>query len=234
MDTFAVIIPAAGQSTRFGGGRNKLLEKVGGTPILHRTVRAFMGRNDVSGVVLATSLTPGILFQGDDELEESFRSGWLQFCAGGDSRAASVRNALQVPIPKSNWVAVHDAARPLVSSELIDRVFAAAVQHGAAAPARPMTATVKHAVGPLPARIVRTVPRETLWAIQTPQAMRREDLEASFLRCPIPLEQITDDMQLLELAGKTVWLVEGEDSNIKVTTQQDLIVAEAILKSPKS
>lgn len=179
MESFSVIIPAAGQSTRFGGGRNKLLETIGRTPILQRTLHAFMGRDDVSGVVLATSLSAALVFQGDDELEECFHSGWLQICPGGDSRAASVRNALQVPT-KSHWVAVHDAVRPLVSAEVIDRVFAAAVQYGAAAPAQPMTATVKQAVGPLPARIVGTVPRESLWAMQTPQAMRRADLAAAF------------------------------------------------------
>lgn len=233
MDRFVVIIPAAGQSTRFGGGRNKLLEEVGGTPILLRTLRAFMGRSDVSGVALATQLPVMQLLQGDHELEERFQSGWLRICAGGDSRAASVRNAMRLLTPDEHWVAVHDAARPLVSRELIDRVFAAAIQHGAAAPAQPMTATVKQAIGPLPARIAQTIPRDSLWAMQTPQAMRREDLNAAFERCPIPLEQVTDDAQLLELAGAAVWLVAGEEANIKVTTPLDLQVAEAIILSAK-
>ena len=234
MDRFVVIIPAAGQSTRFGGGRNKLLETLGGKTILWRTLRAFMGRSDVSGIVLATQLPREDWMQDDREMEERLKSGWLQICAGGDSREASVRNSLEVLAPDIEWVAVHDAARPLVSAELIDRVFAAATKYGAAAPAQPMTATVKQAIGPLPARIAATVPRNTLWAMQTPQAMRRESLESALARCPIPLGQVTDDAQLLELAGNIAWLVAGEETNIKLTTQLDVKIAEVFLAETSS
>lgn len=229
MDRFVVIIPAAGQSTRFGGGRNKLLETLGGKTILWRTLRAFMGRSDVSGIVLATQLPQEDWMQDDREMEERLRSGWLRICAGGDSREASVRNGLELVPSDVEWVAVHDAARPLASVELIDRVFAAAVRYGAAAPAQPMTATIKQAVGPLPAPVAATVPRDTLWAMQTPQAMRREALASAFAHCPVPLAQVTDDTQLLELAGQTVWLVVGNETNIKITTEFDLQVAEALL-----
>jgi 2-C-methyl-D-erythritol 4-phosphate cytidylyltransferase len=73
--------------------------------------------------------------------------------------------------------------------------------------------------------VTRTVPRAGLWAMQTPQVMRRAELLEAFERCPIPLEQVTDDVQLLELAGREVWLVEGEERNLKVTTRMDLSVA---------
>ena len=82
-----------------------------------------------------------------------------------------------------------------------------------------------------PANVVRTVPRSRLWAVQTPQIMRRSDLAAAFASCPVPLDQVTDDLQLLELAGKPVWLVEGDERNIKITTQTDLRVAEMLLGS---
>ena len=130
---------------------------------------------------------------------------------GGDGAAGCVAK-----LPASvEWVAVHDAARPLVSQELIDRVLAAAVEHGAAAPAVPSVATLKEAVGPLPAPVERTLPRGTVWATQTPQIARRADLLHAYTRCPIGLGQITDDAQLLEAAGLGVWLVEGGGAELE-------------------
>jgi 2-C-methyl-D-erythritol 4-phosphate cytidylyltransferase len=150
----------------------------------------------------------------------------VQFCRGGDTRAHSVWNALQRVNSDVEWVAVHDGARPLVSEALIGRTLAAAADHGAAVPALPVALTIKEAAGPLPAKVERTVPRERLWAMQTPQIARRVDLIRAFETCPIPLSQVTDDVQLIELAGGEVWLVEGEERNLKITTRVDLRVAE--------
>jgi 2-C-methyl-D-erythritol 4-phosphate cytidylyltransferase len=155
----------------------------------------------------------------------------IRLCAGGDSRAQSVRKALAEVSTDIEWVAVHDAARPLINGGLIERTLTAAVEHGAAVPALPVHLTIKQATAPLPARVTRTIPRDGLWAMQTPQIMRRADLIEAFDRCPLPLDQITDDVQLLELAGKEVWLVAGEESNIKITTQFDLRVAKMILRA---
>ena len=88
---------------------------------------------------------------------------------------------------------------------------------------------IKQATGPLPAKVERTVPRSELWAMQTPQIMRRTDLLEAFEKCPIPLDQVTDDVQLLELIGKPVMLVPGEERNLKLTTAMDLRIAEMIL-----
>ena len=151
-------------------------------------------------------------------------------CGGiepGGERAVRMR---QVPV-EIEWVAVHDAARPLVSQELIDRTLAAAVEHGAAVPALPVHLTIKQATGPLPARVERTIPRQTLWAMQTPQIMRRAALLEAFEKCPLPLDQVTDDVQLIELAGGAVWLVEGEERNLKITTASDLKIAELHLRA---
>jgi 2-C-methyl-D-erythritol 4-phosphate cytidylyltransferase len=215
MQRFAVIIPAGGSSSRFG--RDKLTEPLAGETVLMRTLRAFR-RGDVARIVVATA---GGSIVGDES---------IQTCGGGPSRAHSVRNALKTLGEEIEWVAVHDAARPLVSQELIDRTFAAAIQYGAAVAALPVTLTVKQADGPLPAKAQRTLARHTLWAMQTPQVMRRADLVDAYARCTLPLDQITDDAQLLELAGREVWLVPGEDRNIKITTWQDMLLAEAILK----
>ena len=221
MVEFAVVIPAAGSSTRYGGARNKLLETLGGRPVIRRTVEAFLARQDVARVVIPTGL---------DVLKEILpRDGRVVFCEGGESRAHSVWQGLRCVPESVEWVAVHDGARPLVSPEVIDRTLAAAVDHGAAVPALPVALTIKEAGGPLPARVERTVPRERLWAMQTPQIARRADLLRAFETCPIPLARVTDDVQLIELAGGEVWLVEGDERNLKITTRTDLRVAEILL-----
>ena len=219
MSKFSLILPAAGKSTRFGGPRNKVLELLGEQRVIAHAMSAFLLREDLAKVIVACAdpaeLTP--LLPGDPRIE---------CCTGGPSRAHSVREALKrVPVDVA-WVAVHDAARPLVSTRLIEQTLGAARQYGAAVPALAVTLTIKQADGPLPARVQRTIPRHALWAMQTPQIMRRTDLLDAFEKCPIPLEQVTDDVQLLELAGHAVWLVPGEERNLKVTTAIDMVLAK--------
>lgn len=230
MVEFAVILPAAGSSTRFGGGRNKLFEDLGGQAVFLRSMDAFLNRSDVRRIVVAAAVRQGQWAVASPDVQQALKHEKVRLCAGGANRAESVRNALALIEPEIEWVAVHDAARPLVSQGLIDRTLAAAVQHGAAVPAMPVALTIKEAKGPLPAKVQRTIPRQTLWAMQTPQIMRTEALRAAFARCPIPLEQVTDDVQLIELAGGEVWLVEGEERNMKITTGMDLRVAEMLLR----
>lgn len=214
MPQFALILPAAGSSSRFGS--DKLLARLNGRSVLDRTIDAFGSRADVAVIVLVG--------------REAGQSSRILSVPGGACRAASVRNGVAAVPQAIEWVAVHDAARPLVSQELIDRTLAEAVRFGAAAPALAVHLTIKQADGPLPATVQRTVPRETLWAMQTPQVMRRLDLLEAFAACPIPLEQVTDDLQLLELAGRPVRLVDGDPGNIKITTPHDLELAETLLR----
>jgi 2-C-methyl-D-erythritol 4-phosphate cytidylyltransferase len=165
------------------------------------------------------------------ELRRRMARAALCVCDGGPNRAQSVWNGL-VHVPDSiEWVAVHDAARPLVSQDLIDRTIAAAAAYGAAVPALPVSLTIKEAEGPLPARVRRTVPRQKLWGMQTPQVMRRAALLSALERCPIPLQQVTDDVQLLELQGQDVWLVDGQEQNLKITMPIDLRVAAMYLRN---
>ncbi|HTL30578.1 MAG TPA: 2-C-methyl-D-erythritol 4-phosphate cytidylyltransferase [Tepidisphaeraceae bacterium] len=218
----AVILPAAGQSTRFG--KDKLQERLGDRTVLSRSIEAFTKRNDVAQIIIATSKaaqSPGAPGPGGIDRR-------IKACAGGSNRAESVLNALRATDPTIEWIAVHDAARPLVSQQLIDRTLAAAIEHGAAVPAMPVHLTIKKARGPLPARVEQTIPRHELWSMQTPQIARRAALLEAFERCPIPLDQITDDMQLLELAGQEVWLIPGEEQNLKITTPVDLELARLL------
>jgi len=228
--TFAVILTAAGRSTRFAADTNKLLQPLDGRPVIARAAAAFLCRHDVVQLVIPT-FNPDPIREALGPLAADTR---IEFCPGGDCRAASVQNALARVAPAVPWVAVHDAARPLISRPLIDRTLAAAVAHGAAVAALPVTLTVKQADGPLPALVGKTVPRHQLWAVQTPQIMSRRDLADAFARCPIPLSQITDDTQLLELLGLPVMLIPGEERNIKITTLQDMFLANILILEPQS
>lgn len=229
MPRFAVILPAAGASTRFGPGSNKLFAPLpGGEPVIAVTLVAFLARRDVESIVIATAsgadwadVHPSLRRIADDPR--------VRRCEGGPSRAESVRSGLHQVPTAVEWVAVHDAARPLVSNDVIDRTLDAAVRYGAAIPAVPVVPTIKQADGPLPAKVQRTVPRHTLWGVQTPQIMRRSALELAYDRCPVPLQQVTDEAQLLELSGQDVWLVAGDERNLKITTPDDLRVAWAYL-----
>ncbi len=225
MPDFAVLLPAAGLSTRFGASKSKLLADLAGKPVLAWTLDAFAYRSDVLQIVIAT-FDPGAVQECVNSLKLAARSK-VTFCPGGTCRAGSVGVAATNVSPEIEWIAVHDAARPLISQALIDRTFAAAVEHGAAAAALPVHLTIKIATGS-PPMVQRTVPRRDLWAMQTPQVMRRADFLDAFAKCPIPLTDVTDDIQFLELAGKPVWLVEGEDRNIKITVPQDLHIARSI------
>jgi 2-C-methyl-D-erythritol 4-phosphate cytidylyltransferase len=214
MPEFAVILPGAGRSMRFGGQTSKLFQPLEGRPVLAWTLAAFAQRADVVQIVVASGES--------DAVRDCAKSG-------GTCRAGSVRAAALACRDSIEWIAVHDAARPLVSQDLISRVFQAALLYGAAAAALPVHLTIKQAAGPLPAPVQRTLQRDQLWAMQTPQAMRRRDLLSAFDSCPLPLDQITDDVQLLELAGKPVWLVDGEERNLKITNPIDLQIAAALL-----
>ena len=191
--------------------------------MIARTVEAFLLRADVAQVVIPTGVEAEIRAILPDDAR-------ILFCEGGETRAHSVWSALRQVDPGVEWVAVHDGARPLVSQAVIDRTLSAAVTHGAAVPALPVTLTIKRAVGPLPAKVDHTVPRQALWAMQTPQIARTDALLRAFEACPIPLGKVTDDVQLIELAGGEVWLVQGEERNLKITTRMDLRIAEIWLR----
>lgn len=221
MASFALILPAAGRSTRFNGPRSKLLESLRGQAVIGRAVEAFLKHPDLKMMVIPTMDVDGVR----DAVPQPM-DGRIRFAAGGESRAHSVLNAVRMVPESIEWVAVHDAARPLVSSALIEATLRAAAEHGAAVPALAAALTIKQADGPLPAKVERTLPRQSLWTMQTPQIMRRADLLEAFAKCPLPLDQITDDVQLLELIQKEVWLIPGEERNLKITTAIDLKVAE--------
>lgn len=224
----AALVAAAGGSTRMGGV-NKLLEPLEGVPVLVRTLTSFQLAKGVDEIVVAA--------REEDILEVSqlCRTYGITKCSkvvrGGENRVHSVLLAALEASPEMELLAVQDGARPLVTPELIDRVIAAAARCSAAAPAVAVKDTVK-AVRPDGA-VEETLNRERLRAVQTPQVF-----EASLLKAALQsaLEQeapVTDDASAVERLGKTVFLVEGEEENLKITTPMDLVLAEAIVRARK-
>jgi 2-C-methyl-D-erythritol 4-phosphate cytidylyltransferase len=149
--------------------------------------------------------------------------------AGGSERWESVGNALAEMASEAEYVAVHDAVRPCVTTDLIDSVFASARTHGAALLACRLTETVKRVDDRF--RVGETVDRQGLWLAQTPQAFRRDWLTDAYARRADFGREITDDAQLVEAAGHPVHVVEGSPTNIKITTKDDLALTAAILTS---
>jgi 2-C-methyl-D-erythritol 4-phosphate cytidylyltransferase len=226
---FAVVIPAAGQSTRFGGPVRKPFVTLAGKPVWHRTLDLFARRPDVAGVALV--LSPDAL---DDFREQfgvtlNFTYGNVSLIAGGAERFESVANALAALPDAAEFVAVHDAVRCLTPTAVIDAVFAAAIEIGGAMAAVPLADTLKR-VDPATNHIVETVPRAGLWQAQTPQAFRRDWLHAAYARRGELPGQITDDAQLMEAAGHPVVVVPGSPVNFKITTAADLALADAVLR----
>lgn len=228
MARFAVLVPAAGSSRRFGsvGGRSKIHAEVGGKPAWVRAVEAFAGRPDVGRVILAVSAAEREWFL--SRYADEVGSLGLEVVEGGEERVDSVERMLRAVGPGCDHVAVHDAARPLVSAALIDRIFAAAVEHGAALPGVAVADTLKR-VGS-DGTIVETVSRAGLHGVQTPQAFRRDLIERAYAARDRAAGAATDDAMLVEAIGHPVRVVAGSALNLKITTPEDLELARAIVQ----
>ena len=229
MPQFAVIIPAAGRSSRFGGAEKKPFAALDGRPVWQRAAEAFWSRPDVSKVYLV--LAP------DDRADFRARFGHLvtfvdnvELVDGGAERFESVANALARVPASVPLVAVHDAVRPLVTPALIDAVVGAAGEHGAAMLAVPVADTLKQ-VDAGSNRITGTVPRAGVWQAQTPQVFRRDWLVEAYARRAALSTPITDDAQLIEALGHSVVVVPGSPVNFKITTKDDMELADAVLKA---
>jgi 2-C-methyl-D-erythritol 4-phosphate cytidylyltransferase len=215
--TVVGIIAAGGSGERLGADRPKAFVVLGRRPMVEWSVEALRGACD--RVIVAAP-----------PQHEAVGSGqWAELVSGGDSRSASVRNAV-LAAPEASVYVVHDAARPLVTTDVVQRCIDALEPgvDGAIAAAR-MTDTVKQAG--TDGRVMRTLDRSSLWRIQTPQVFRAEVLREALDRDPTALAAATDDASLVEEIGGTVHVVEAPPQNMKVTSESDLRVAEALLAS---
>ena len=225
MPKFSVILLAAGKSSRF---KDKHYKKPF-APLANRAVwlhsaERFLNRNDVAQSIVV------IAPEARDEFLAKFGANvailGLQLVNGGAERSDSVAAALAYVRADCDFVAIHDAARPCLVDEWIDRVFQAAVKSGAAILAIPVTGTLKRVAG---MTIQDTVPRDQLWEAQTPQVFRRQlilDAYAQGASAPA-----TDDAQMVERLGHPVTVVLGSPMNLKITTREELRLAEQALKA---
>jgi len=224
---FAVILAAAGQSSRYGDPfQKKVFAQIAGKPLWMYAAEAFSGRSDVGQLIL-------VIAAEDRELFNEKYSGHtallgIQTVVGGAHRADSVLNGLKVVQPECRWVAVHDAARPCLPRTSVDAVFAAAKESGAAILACPCSSTIKRVDSQK--QILETVPRTGLWLAQTPQCFETRLLLESYAKHTDPASA-TDEACLVEALGHPIRVVEGSLLNIKVTTKSDLKFAELALKS---
>jgi 2-C-methyl-D-erythritol 4-phosphate cytidylyltransferase len=216
------IVPAGGSGERLGAERPKAFVVLAGKTLLERSLEALEPACD--RVVVAVPPGHEDALRGDP-FGPTPREDRV---AGGPSRSASVRNALAAA-PEADVAVVHDAARPLVTPELVERCLAALEPDvdGAIAAAR-VTDTVKEASPD--GRVVRTLDRAALWAIQTPQVFRADLLRRALDVDDETLAGATDDASLVEAAGGTVRVVEAPPENLKITRPADLEVAEALLR----
>ena len=226
MAKFAVILPAAGKSTRFRDKEKKPFAALDGRPVWLRTAELFVSRDDVCQCIL-------VIDPSDEEMVRRKYGANMAFLNislvhGGSERFESVSNALKIVKDEVDFVAIHDSVRPCVTTELIDKVFQQAVKSGAAILALGMTDSLKRGSSNEPVVIEQSLPRERLWLAQTPQVFNKEILVKAFKNVP---KGATDDSQVVEACGATVSIVVGSSSNIKITTRDDLFLADAILKS---
>ncbi|MDQ2767529.1 MAG: 2-C-methyl-D-erythritol 4-phosphate cytidylyltransferase [Gemmatimonadota bacterium] len=220
-----VVIVAAGSSSRTAGAELKQFRWVAGKPMLLHSVQRFMERADVAMVVCVLPKShagdpPPWLFQCDIER--------LLVSVGGRERGESVLNGLEDLPPEVTIVLVHDAARPMVDSDTIERVIAKARAGVGAVPALPATDTIKEVDES--GAIVRTTVRARLYHAQTPQGFPRAMIEEAYIRAKADRVQATDDAALCERIGARVEIVEGSATGMKVTTDEDFARVDALVK----
>jgi len=213
------IIVAAGESKRMGGV-DKVFALLGGKPVLARVIEAFHGCNSIEQVVVV--VTRENLKKCRQLVDEPGWSKVIEVCAGGRRRQDSVVAGFS-RLSHCQWVVIHDGARPLVTVDLIERGLEAARETGAAVAAVPVTDTIKVAGDD---RLVQqTLPRRNLWAVQTPQLFRFDIITEAYRQAEV---EATDDASLVEQLGYKVKLYMGSYDNIKVTTPDDLALAEVL------
>lgn len=219
------VIVAAGNASRMGG-IDKVMAPLEGEPMIVRTVRTFQQTDVIREIVVVTRqdlIVPIMdLCSGMDKVKA--------VVVGGRDRAESVQLGLNALSAQVKLAAVQDGARPLITSQVIDRTVRAANTYGAAAPAVPVKDTIKVVKGGV---VEKTPDRQTLQAVQTPQVFDFDILRGALQKAKEENAQITDDCSAVERLGMSVKIVEGDERNMKVTTPMDLKIAQMLLEDEK-
>jgi 2-C-methyl-D-erythritol 4-phosphate cytidylyltransferase len=216
-----VLLLAAGGGRRFGSRLSKQFLDLDGAPLFVHSLRVFSALREVKEILLVVpessmNFTEQIVSR--EKIKKPFR-----IIAGGAYRGESVSKGLRQLSKDADIVLVHDAARPLVSRDVVRRVMNAAKKHGAALAAWPLSDTLKGADGQ--GRVKKTISRSNLWCAQTPQGFRRSIADKCLLK---PSPTATDDAELAERKGVPVFVVSGSPLNIKITYPHDLILAKRL------
>ncbi len=226
----SVVIPAAGNGDRMGGSVHKPLLDLGGEPILFRTCRRLKAVPGVLEVIVAAHPDDVPHLQGES-FEAARAAGIDLVVAGGNCRAQSVWNALEVVSARAELVAVHDAVRPFFPLDMVNALISTARKRGAAVPVVPLSDTIKRIDGDT---VVETPRRSGLMRVQTPQVFKSDLLIEAYeyrMATGALSEYITDDAQLVEALDQPVASVLGHPFNIKITTLHDLKLAALFLSA---
>lgn len=224
--TKAVILPAAGLSSRFRESSeipHKLWLELDEKPLLYWSIKAFA---DFDQLIVCTQnefFTPI-----EKMIRKEFGAMPIKLVLGGETRAHSIYNGVQFLSPEIKQVFIHDAARPLVSTALIKRCLEALMIYEAVIPVCPLRDTLKQIDE---SKVVQTLDRSKVFAVQTPQAFTRECINQMYAQ--LPVQEFSDDAQLAESLGISVHTVLGERSNIKVTYQEDYLFVKALMQVKK-
>ncbi|MDR1564454.1 MAG: 2-C-methyl-D-erythritol 4-phosphate cytidylyltransferase [Oscillospiraceae bacterium] len=226
----SAIIVAAGSSTRMGGGLSKQLLTIGEMPVIYHTIKAFQECTAIDEIIISARECD---FEPISAIASEYHFDKVsKLVSGGETRQQSVKNGIAAVSGKCLYLAVHDGARPLVTCSDITLCINAAIEHGAAALGTPIVDTLK--LADTSGKILGTQSRNSLWAVHTPQIFEKE----LYLRALKAAEQAnafyTDDCQLIEAVKANIFIVNSSRFNIKITTPEDLLFAEAALKLKNS
>lgn len=218
----AAVIVAGGSGVRFGG--DKMTTPLGGVPVLARTLLAFQGSDMIDEIVVVARRDR--IQTVTDLCREYGISKAAQVVAGGDTRAASCYAGVTAVSDRTELIAIHDGARPLVTERVIEDAMWLAHKHTVAVPAVPVRDTIKRAEDGV---VVDTPPRAQLFAVQTPQCFQADIIRAALANAVRNQPDVTDDSMAVEAIGGKIFLSQGSEENIKITTPLDLALAEAII-----
>ncbi len=222
----SVIMPAAGLSLRMGANVRKPFIMIGEKPIFFYTLEKFCELERVKEIIFVVNERDRstVIEKWSDELK-AYKV--TKIVTGGKRRQDSISNGLSHLDSDTEIILIHDAVRPLVKKDEIEAVIKSTEEKGAAIVASPMKLTVKKVNSSL--EIIKTVPRHDLWMAQTPQGFKRDLIVNAYDKVKETNEEFTDDAEVVEKAGYTVGIVSGSDDNIKITTREDLKLAELLL-----
>jgi len=222
------VIPAAGMGSRMGIRENKLYLKLEDKPVLYHTLHNFVSNSFIDKIILI--LQENEMDRCEREILSLFKKGRkkIEMVKGGQSRKESVFNGIKNVPKKTDYIIIHDGARPLITQKIINNVIGFLEKEEAVTTGVDVKDTIK--VKDHNNYVVKTINRDNLTSIQTPQAFSYELIKKAH-QSDIYDKNITDDAYLIELMNKSVKIVEGSYENIKITTPIDITIAEEILKS---